>query len=176
LHRNRFSKNRLSKLAEKIDCLAEKDDSYLRHAREIEESRRGAAVELHAICARFVENLNRLLQKTSLVMDPPEYGPDRFFDHAPNLFQINVRGRILQLEFRATDELVSTEEFRIPYTLQGSIRSFSQQLLDQHVVREHWLFYCLEKDRRFWRYFDDRTYRSGAFDEEYLTGLMEELL
>jgi hypothetical protein len=168
--------NRLSKLAENIDRLAEKDDSLLRRVREIEELRRLAALELHRTCAGFVERLNGLLQKTRVAMDPPDYRPESFSDLAANLFQINVRGRLLQLEFRATDELVSTEEFRIPYTLEGSIRSFNQQLLEQNVIREHWLFFCLEKNRRFWRYFDDRTYRSGPVDEEYLTSLMEELL
>jgi hypothetical protein len=27
-----------------------------------------------------------------------------------------------------------------------------------------------------WRFFDARTYRSGPFDQEYLIGLMEQLL
>jgi hypothetical protein len=32
----------------------------------------------------------------------------------PNLMQINVRGRILQVEFTAPSDLLSTEEFRQP--------------------------------------------------------------
>lgn len=169
-------RDRLSKLAEHIDALAEKDDLVLRRARQIEELRRSAAVELHEVCAGFVERLNLLLKNARVVLDPPVYGPENFRDDAPNLIQINVQGRILQLDFRATDELVSSEEFRIPYTLEGSVRSFNQKLLEQNLIREHWLFYCLEKDRRFWRYFDERTYRSGPFNAEYLTTLMEELL
>lgn len=169
-------RDRLSKLAERIDALVEKDESLLRHAHFIDELRRTAAVELHRTCLRFVESVNGLLQKTTLTLDPPEYGPESFHDDAPNLVQINVRGRILQMNFSATVETISTEEFRIPYTLEGSVRSFNQQLLEQHLIREHWLFYCLERGRRYWRYFDDRTYRSGVFDGEYLTSLMEELL
>lgn len=169
-------RDRLSKLAEGIDALLAKDDSLLRRTREIEELRRKAAVELHRVCAAFVDNLNRLLKKTQVILDPAEYNEERFRDNGPNLFQLNVRGRILQLEFSATTEAVSTEEFRIPYTMEGAVRSFNQALLEQHLIREHWLFYCLEKDRGAWRYFDERTYRSGAFCAEYLTESMEELL
>ncbi len=169
-------RDRLSKLAERIDALVEKDEALLRHVQFIEELRRAAAVELHRTCLQFVESVNQLLQKTSLTLDPPEYGPENFHDDAPNLVQINVRGRILQLNFSATAETVSTEEFRVPYTLEGSVRSFNQQLLEQHLIREHWLFYCLERGKRYWRYFDDRTYRSGIFNGEYLATSMEELL
>ncbi len=38
------------------------------------------------------------------------------------------------------------------------------------------LFYTVEKDRRMWRYFDPRTYRSGPFDREYLLSLLEQVL
>ena len=41
---------------------------------------------------------------------------------------------------------------------------------------EQLIFYCLEKSRYQWRYFDARTYRSGPFDQEYLVTLMEHLL
>lgn len=169
-------RDRLSKLAEGIDALIEKDDSLLRRAREVEELRRDAAVELHNICAAFAGDLNRLLKKTQVVLDPPEYRRENFHGDGPNLFQLNVRGRILQFEFKATDETVSTEEFRIPYTIEGSVRSFNQMLLEQHMIREHWLFYCLEGNRRQWRYFDERTYRSGPLGTEYLAEAIEELL
>ena len=44
------------------------------------------------------------------------------------------------------------------------------------VIEEQFIFYCLEKKRKLWRFFDARTYRSAPFDEEYLISLMEQLL
>jgi len=92
------------------------------------------------------------------------------------LMQIQVRGRILQIEFEATPELLSTEDFRIPYTLAGAIRAFNQELLDKDVVEEQLIFYTLEKRKGMWRFFDPRTYRSGPLDREYLVSLMEQLV
>ena len=92
-----------------------------------------------------------------------------------NLLQINVRGRILQIEFETTPDLVSTEDFRIPYTLSGAVRAFNQALLDKDLIEEQLIFYTLEK-KTMWRFFDARTYRSGEFDQAYLVGLMEQLL
>jgi hypothetical protein len=89
---------------------------------------------------------------------------------------MNVRGRILQVEFRGTTELVSTEDFRIPYIISGSVRAFNQILLEQDVIEEQLLFHTLEKRLRMWRFFDARTYRSGPFDQDYLVSLMEQLL
>jgi len=169
-------RDRLSRLAESIDALVEKDDLLLERARVISALRRNAAAELYGTCAGFIATLNGLLSKSRIALDPPEYAPENFRDDAPNLFQINIHGRILQIEFRATGELFQTEDFRVPYTLEGAVRSFNQQLLDQDLIREHALFYCLEKDRSFWRYFDERTYRSGPFDMDYLATLVEELL
>lgn len=169
-------RDRLIKIARSIDELAKKDEALAEHARHVAGLRLSAAAELHRACADFVERLNGLLATTRVNLDPPEFLPEGFRDESPNLLQINVRGRILQIEYRSTEELVSTEEFRIPYTLEGSVRSFNQQLLDQNIIREHGLFYCLQKDRGSWLYFDERTYHSGAFDEDYLAGLLEELL
>ena len=138
--------------------------------------RRRAAAQLHSLCAAFVAELNALLSKTQVVLDPPEYSPDRFEEDGPNVLQINVRGRIVQIVFETTGELISTEDFRVPYILCGTIRCFNQQLLEQDLIVEHTLFYCLEKSRQFWRFFDERTYRTGPFDREYLLGLLEELV
>ncbi len=82
----------------------------------------------------------------------------------------------MQGEFSSTPELVSTEDFRIPYIISGSVRAFNQMLLDRDVIEEQLLFYTLEKRMRMWRFFDPRTYRSGPFDQEYLVCLMEQLL
>jgi hypothetical protein len=167
---------RLKKLARAIENLAAKDEIVLRHAREMSALRRAAAADLHAICADFVNSVNRLLQHTEVQLDPRTYGQDQFRDDATTLIQINVRGRILQIGFRATPELVSTEDFRVPYTLEGTVRAFNQELLDKDLIEEQLIFFTLENHKRMWRFFDARTYRSGPFDQEYLIGLMEQLL
>jgi hypothetical protein len=80
------------------------------------------------------------------------------------------------MEYETTGEFVSTEDFRVPYTLAGSVRAFNQELLDKNLIEEQLLFYTIEKDRRMWRFFDPRTYRTAAFDQEYLVSLMEQLI
>ena len=169
-------KERLKKLALRIDALAKKDESVLERAREIAMLRRQAALELHGICSDFVCRLNELLARTKLEFDPDDYHPDNFPDQAVHLFQINARGRILQIRFEAAGELASTENFRVPYILEGVIRCFNQRLLDQDLIEEQLLFYTLEKTHRMWRFFDARTHRSGPFDADYLIGLLEQLL
>jgi hypothetical protein len=167
---------RLKRLAQHIDGLADLDAASLRRAREIGALRRAAAEELYGICARFVEHLNTLLTRGEVVLDPPDFGEHAFQVESANLVQMNIRGRILQVEFEATPELVSTEDFRLPYTLQGVVRAFNQDLLDKDLIEEQLLFYTLERPKPMWRYFDPRTYRSGTFDEEYLIAVMEQLI
>src|ERR1700683_1231579 len=167
---------RLKKLAEGIAALAGKDELVLEHAREITATRNAAAAEIYAICAEFVAALNRLLPRAEVMIDPAASAGKHFQEDSPRLIQINVRGRILQIEYVATAELVSTEEFRIPYTLAGSVRAFNQELLDKDLIEEQLIFFTLEKHRRMWRFFDPRTYRSGPFDQEYLVSLMEQLI
>jgi hypothetical protein len=167
---------RLKRLAENIDSLAARDQRSLNHAREIAELRSLAAAELHSICADFVMSLNRLLSQSEVLLDPPVLPEESFRPDGGNLIQISVRGRILQIEFAVTPDLVSTEDFRIPYTMHGSVRAFNQDLLDKDRIEEQLLFYTLEREKKLWRFFDARTYRSGPFDQEYLVGLMEQLL
>ncbi|HUK14978.1 MAG TPA: hypothetical protein VLW65_01130 [Bryobacteraceae bacterium] len=167
---------RLQRLADRIDALAEKDEKLVRYSRDMAALREAAAVELHAICREFVNSVNRLLSRGELTLDPAEFLRERFVEEGANLFQIGIRGRILQIEFAATAELVSTEEFRVPYTLSGSVRAFNQELLDQDLIEEQLLFYTIEHEKKMWRFFDARTYRSGAFDREYLIGVMEQLI
>ena len=76
-----------------------------------------------------------------------------YSDDSPNLVQINVHGRILQVAFAATAELVSTEDFRIPYILEGSVRAFNQEMLDKDLIEEQPLFYTMERGHNMWRYF-----------------------
>jgi hypothetical protein len=167
---------RLKRLAQNIDALLEKDERLLRHAREMADLRLSAACDLHNICKEFVGSLNRMLERSAVDLDPSELNSEGFQEDAPNLVQINVRGRILQITFRATPEMVSTEDFRVPYTLEGTIRAFNQELLEKDLIEEQLIFYTVEKHKKMWRYFDARTYRSGPFDLEYLIGLMEQLI
>jgi hypothetical protein len=167
---------RLRRLAHNIDRLVDKDDDLLRRERETEALRRAAAAQLHALCAAFVGDLNLLLQRSEVRLDPETFDADLFQPDMPTLIQIQVRGRILQIAFTATPGLTSTEEFRIPYILEGSVRAFNQQLLDKHLMEEQLLFYTLEGRSTIWRYFDTRTYRSGHFDREYLMTLMEQVI
>jgi hypothetical protein len=167
---------RLKRLAERIEALTEIDDRVIQQTREIERMRRQAALELHGVCARFAAEVNRRLSGARLELDPPEYSEDRFHSEGTNLFQINIRGRIVQAEFQASERLVSTEEFRVPYILEGAVRCFNQDLLDREAIEEHLLFYCLEKKGNNWRFFDPRTYRTGIFDTDYLLAMMEKLV
>jgi hypothetical protein len=172
----RFDEVRLKRLARNIDALADKDQVLLSHAREMAGLRRRAASELHTICAEFVVSVNRLLSRSEIALDPPDFPEDAFHEEGTHLLQINSRGRILQIEFEATAELASTEDFRIPYTIQGSVRAFNQQFLEKDLIEEQLVFYTIEKDKKMWRFFDARTHRSGPFDQDYLVGLMEQLL
>jgi hypothetical protein len=167
---------RLKRLAQSIEALADKDDRILRRAREIVDLRRAAAADLYAICADFVNSVNRLLSRPAVELDPAELADYAFHEDSHNLVQINVRGRILQISFVATPELVSTEDFRVPYTLNGTVRAFNQELLDKDIIEEQLIFYTIEHHKKMWRFFDARTYRSGPFDQEYLVSLMEQLL
>lgn len=169
-------KDRLKKLAQAIEALSDKDSALIQKTLTIASLRRQAAVELHAICGAFVRELNQQLSSTQLQFDPPEYAPETFQEIGVNLLQINVRGRILQIEFSSTPETVSTENFRVPHIIEGSIRCFNQEFLDRAVIEEQFIFYCLEKKRNLWRFFDARTYRSGPFDQEYLISLMEQVV
>lgn len=168
--------DRLKRLAANIDLLTEKDEGLMRHAHEITALRHAAGAELYRVCWEFVESVNALLAHPAVKIDPR--GPDQwaFRDEGLNFIQINVRGRILQVEYKASAELISTEEFRVPYTLAGTVRAFNQELLDKDLIEEQMLFYTVERHRRMWRFFDARTYRSGAFDREYLIALMEQVL
>ena len=168
--------HRLKRLAQSIDALAAKDEKIIRRAREIAALRLAAAVELHTLCRDFVNTVNRLLSQGKLVLDPEEFSATGLQEDAINLIQVSVRGRILQVAFGNTPELLSTEDFRVPYTLAGSVRAFNQELLEKEIIEEQLIFYTVEKQTRMWRFFDPRTYRSGTFDQEYLVSVMEQLI
>lgn len=170
------AESRLKRLAESIDALSDKDECLLRYARDMAALRLAAAAELHALCAGFVNSVNTLLTRGRVTLDPLEFSPGNYREEAANLIQINVRGRILQVEYCSTPELSSTEDFRVPYTLEGYVRAFNQTLLDKDLIEEQLIFYTLEKTGNMWRFFDARTYRSGPFEQSYLVALMEQIL
>ncbi len=173
---NRSQPDRLKKLAETVDALAAKDVAVIAEADRIEKVRLAAAMELHAMCAKFVRDLNGLLNTTELTLDPPAFEPDQFHDGSSNLFQINVRGRILQIEFEVTENPISTENFRHAYVLQGAIRGFNQELLEHDAIEEELLFYCVGEKIKGWMVFDARTYRTGQLKEDYFATLLERLV
>ncbi|MDQ6701568.1 MAG: hypothetical protein M3Z36_15420 [Acidobacteriota bacterium] len=159
-----------------MDALAAKDVAVIAEADRIEKVRLAAAMELHAMCAKFVRDLNGLLNTTELTLDPPAFEPDQFHDGSSNLFQINVRGRILQIEFEVTENPISTENFRHAYVLQGAIRGFNQELLEHDAIEEELLFYCVGEKTKGWMIFDARTYRTGQLKEDYFATLLERLV
>jgi len=170
------SKARLKRLAGKIDALEDKDTASMRKAREVTAMRREAAAALYHLCRAFVDSMNDLLTRGHIVLNPAHYADDSFREDAANLIMMNIRGRILQVEFEVTPELVSTEDFRVPYTLQGFVRGFNQELLEKDLIEEQLIFYTLEKPKPIWRFFDVRTHRSGRFDQGYLVSLMDRLV
>ncbi|MCP5110988.1 MAG: hypothetical protein GY953_09155, partial [bacterium] len=143
---------------------------------EIEELRRQAAVDLHGVCNRFVGDLNSLSLNIEVELSPERYGPESFRDTGPNIIQINASGRIVQLAFEPAEPTISTEHYRVPYTLEGAVRWFNQESLEGLGIKEHLLFFCLEKRRRYWVRYDAQTHRKGPVDEEYLADLFEDLL
>ena len=167
---------RLKRLAERIEKLKERDEVAIRYAQHIAGLRQDAAAKLHGLLAGLVENLNRLLTGCAVELDPARLTPTMLNDAVSSLFQINIRGRILQIQFAPTPELISSEEFRVPYTLAGSVRAFNQQMLDKDLIEEQLIFYTVEKGYHGWRFFDGRTYRSGQVDQDYLISLIEQLL
>ncbi len=71
---------RLKRLADSIDALVEKDNRAIDQTRGIEAKRCIAAVELHQIFRHFVESVNALATKASLVLDPDEFEESMFLD------------------------------------------------------------------------------------------------
>lgn len=167
---------RLKTLARKIETVAQKDLEQVRKAQEAIRLCRRAAAELHAFCRELVEAINRLLTKPLVELSPAEYTPESFHEDGPNVFQINVSGRVVQLEFRATDAPSSTEKLATPYVLEGAIRAFNQELLDQSLVPEQQLFCCPQAGKLNWVWFDTRSQRAAPLDEERLISLLERLM
>ncbi len=168
--------DRLNALARKIEVVVEQDRERVRQAQEFAQLRTRAAVELHMVCSEFVSSINGLLKKPLVELSPAEYSAATFRENGDNVFQINVSGRIVHLEFHATDTLTSTEKLGAPYILEGSVRAFNQQLLEMSVVPEQLLFCCPQGSRLNWTWFDPRAQRSAPLDRERLILLLERLM
>jgi hypothetical protein len=166
----------MTRLARAIDAIGEQDRKLVDESTRVDRLRGQGAVDLHEICRKFVEKLNARLADPAVLLDPPVFSAEHYNDSGPNLFQISLRGRLLQLEFEATEELYSRDDFRQRYVLRGSVRSFNQDLLDQHGVDEQMIFYCPNDSQAAWYFLDGRTYRAGRVSEEYLISEMEQLL
>lgn len=167
---------RLDRLAAAIEASGDRDRLQADENTRIDRLRAEGAAALHDLCRRFVEALNERLSSPSVILDPPIFGVAGFRDPGPNLFQINLRGRLMMIEFEATDEPLSTDDFRRPYILQGSIRGLNQDLLDRHLVSEKSLFFCLSGDQGQWHYVDARSYRSGRLNADILATELERLV
>ena len=167
------STDRLKRLAEHIAELARKDEERIKRELEVAGQRLNGARELHQVCADFVSALNSLLPRAIVELAPAEFTAGTFHDAGENLYQINVTGRLIQIEFRATDTVFSTEKYRVPYILEGEIRCFDQDALDRAVIPVDSLFYCVESGSPSWVVFAPRTHHATDFDRDFLITSME---
>ena len=168
--------DRLTRLAKAIEAVAETDRQVIAESAEVDRLRSRGAVELHRVCRAFVDDLNGRLTEPAMRLDPPSFTEENYHDQGLNLFQINLRGRVLQIEFEPTAELHEDDDFRKPYVLRGAVRSYNQDQLEHSSIDEQMIFYCPASDTAHWYFFDGRTYRSGRLTEHYLVSEMEKLL
>jgi hypothetical protein len=168
--------DRLDRLAQAIEAVGAHDQHLLDESLRVDRIKSEGALLLYGICREFVDALNSRLSEPSVMLAPFEWELDNFHDGQTNFFQISLRGRLLQLEFQSTDEMYSTEDFRLPYVLHGSFRSFNQESLEKNRMGEQRLFCCPLRDTPVWHFFDARTYRTGNVDSDYLAAELERLL
>jgi hypothetical protein len=167
----------LTRLARELDRLAERDEKAVQEMDRADMARRQGARTLHTICAEFTAHLNAAMTRTEMVLMPAVFDPATYRDDAPNLIQMSLRGRIVQIQYEAPDQALATEDFRHPYVLQGAINGFNQTLLERDLVEEQLLFYARSgaKQEFRWHYFEPRTYRTGLVSEGYLTEVLSRL-
>jgi hypothetical protein len=168
--------NRLERLAARIEALNERDNGLDDETAAVGRLRLRGAAELYAICRGFVKSLNSALVSPVIILDPSDYLPENFTYSGPNILQINLRGRLLQIDFAATEDLYSTDDFRRRYTLQGTVRSFNQELLASNIVDEQTIYYCPEGAAGQWYFFNSQTYRTGRVTADFLAAELERIL
>jgi hypothetical protein len=167
----------LTRLARRLDHLAEHDEKAVEEMDRTEMDRRQGARTLHSICTEFTRHLNSAMTRTEMLLMPPQFEPETYREDAPNLIQMSLRGRIVQIQYEAPNQTIGTENFRYPYILQGTVNGFNQTLLDRDQIEEQLLFYSRAGGKRDfrWHYFEPRTYRTGLVNEHYLTALLGRL-
>jgi hypothetical protein len=167
---------RLQSLARKIEAVVEQDQELIRQAKEYALLRRRGAGELHALCHELVEAINRHLASPRVELSPPDFPEEVYRDDGANVFQINVSGRIVQVEFHATTTPLSTEKLPAPYILEGSVRAFNQEFLDLSLVPEQPLFCSVRESLLEWVWYDPRSQRTAPFGQDRLLALLERLM
>jgi hypothetical protein len=166
----------LTKLARQLDRLAERDENAVEEMDQADAERRQGARLLHAICADFTRHLNSAMTQTEMQLIPTAFDPATYREDTPNLIQMSLRGRIVQIQYEAPERTLATENFRHPYILQGAVTGFNQTLLERDLIDEQLLFYAKNGKQEFcWHYFEPRTYRTGLVNEGYLTQLLARL-
>lgn len=167
---------RLARLARHIGEDIRKERHLLLTDSEVVDFRRQGASELYAICADFASSVNRFLTPPVVEITPSDYAPELFRNSAPNIIQLNTRGRIVQVAFESTRARFSTDKFLIPYILEGEVRAYNQEMLERSQVRSQALFYCIEEQRRTWHYYEWVSGRTGLFNRDQLVSLMERIV
>ena len=170
------TQDRLDRLAQAIEAIGGRDQRLIEESALVERLRDEGGALLYRICREFVDELNGRLSQPALVLDPPDWNPENFDEDGANLYQISLRGRLLQIEYSATEEGYSTEEFRHRYVLRGGVRSFNQKFLDRDTVDEQLIFFCPHDTGAAWHFFDPRTYHTGLVTADYLATELERLL
>jgi len=166
----------LTKLARRLDRLAEQDEKAVEDMDRADLARRQGALALHTICADFTKHLNSAMTRTEMLLIPTEFDPETYRENAPNLIQMSLRGRIVQIQYETPEQTLATENFRHPYILMGAVNGFNQTLLERDLIEEQLLFYAKNGKQEFrWHYFEPRTYRTGIVGEQYLTNLLARL-
>jgi len=167
---------RFRKLARRIEEVRRNDEADARRRSEIAEKRMQALLMLWEVCRNFADHLNRHIGQERVDLAPSDPPVDISEDSSVQLL-LNLRGRVLLLDIRTPSDLVSSDNFRKPYILEGEVRFFNQKLLDEERVEEHAVFFCHEEGPRgAWLYWNSRSYTSGRLDEDYLAGLLEQIL
>ena len=168
--------DRLNRLARAIEAVGALDQHLLSESERVEDMKAAGAMLLYQTCSDFVGELNGRLSDPAVMLAPFEWSPANFQDDQVNFFQISLRGRLLQIEFRSTDEMYSTDDYRKPYILHGTIRSFNQESLEHNRMGEQRIFCCPAAGQPVWHFFDPRTYRTGRVSADYLALELERLL
>ncbi|HTT64028.1 MAG TPA: hypothetical protein VMG35_19390 [Bryobacteraceae bacterium] len=164
----------INRLARQIDA-ARKSERFMVNPEEVAELRRQGACALHQICVEFVSSLNSKLSQSVVDLSPATYAPEMFRPSDVNLIQISSQGRQMQIMFQATPQLFSMEKFRVPYVLEGEVRTYNQGMLERFEIRSRLLFFCLDEDAAVWRFFDWRGPRTAVVDGDLLASLMGQL-